>query len=214
MSDERPPRDDEQDEPEERPRSRDRDDDLFERRDRQRSRDRRDDEDRDDRSRSRGRDDFDDDFDDRRGPPVIPNQLRIAGYIWIIIGIIILINGVILLGIIGQGGDKGVVVGGSCGVILIALFGGVFIHVGMQSNSGTARDTLGNGIGSILIGLLQAGSAIVYLNAGHTFPAIVGFAGCAGLLIAGVFAIMARADYLEYRRYIKQSDRRRGRDFD
>ena len=103
----------------------------------------------------------DDDYDSTRVPPY-PNQLKIAGYLWMAFGILILANGLYSLAVIYggvRGGGGAIAVGGGLGVALIALFGGAFIHVGLQSINGTARDTMGNGIGSLVFAALQFGSA-------------------------------------------------------
>src|SRR5262245_30675645 len=87
-----------------------------------------------------------------------PNTVRIAGVIWVVFGALILLNAalnvVLNLGAGAAGGPPG---GGICPLLVAALFGAAFAHVGLQSLRGTARDTLGNGIGSIVIGLLNAG---------------------------------------------------------
>lgn len=147
-----------------------------------------------------------DDEDGRERLVPYPSMLRNAGYLWVIFGIIILVNGGInvMMTVGNAGADQGAkVAGGTCGVLIVALLGGVFIHVGVQSINGTARDTMGNGIGSMIIGLLQAGGGVVSLQAELLLPAVISFVGCAGLLAAGVMAILARADYLDWKKQNK-----------
>lgn len=167
----------------------------------------RDDDDRDDDDRDDDRPRRYDDEDDRRRVVPYPSMLRNAGYLWVIFGLIILVNGGInvMMSVGGAGGadQDAKVAGGTCGILVVALLGGVFIHVGMQSINGTARDTMGNGIGSMIIGLLQAGGGVVYLRADMMLPAVVSFVGCAGLMAAGVMAILARADYQEWKKQNK-----------
>src|SRR5436309_3016592 len=87
-----------------------------------------------------------------------PRAVRAAGVIWIVFGGLILLGAAVnlLLTVGRQAGDGATAAGGVCGGLFAAFIGGVFVHVGVQSISGTARDTLGNGIGSILFGVLYA----------------------------------------------------------
>jgi hypothetical protein len=71
----------------------------------------------------------------------------------------------------------------------------VFLVLGIQTVRGAVRDTLGNGIGSLVFGL-------IFLILGVAAPGAssVGDAGltglCAsGLLVAGVLALAGRRDY-------------------
>jgi hypothetical protein len=170
----------------------------------------RDDDDRDERPRRRDdgdrphrRREHDADRDRDHGPPY-PSQLTIAGYLWIAFGLLILVSGVyffIQLQNVPRGGAEAV--GGTIGIILVALFGAIFIHVGIQSINGTARDTLGNGIGSLVLAMLQFGGAALLFNHGLTLRASLNCLCGAGLLIAGVLAILARADYLDWKKHNK-----------
>jgi hypothetical protein len=140
-----------------------------------------------------------------------PVTVTIAGIAWIAFGGLILLNLLVVLLILfvaaagQQGGGRGAfVAGGVCGALLLGLFGAVFIHVGVQSVRGTARDTLGNGIGSIIFGVLnlgagaaQAGAAQV--GAAQVIQAGVGFLAGAGLIAAGVLALVGRNDYKAWR---------------
>jgi hypothetical protein len=155
----------------------------------------------------------DDQFDDyeERGPyyrdeSAYPVLVRTAGIVWIVFGGLILLNMALTVALLAvaapaagnQGG--GLVAGGTCAVVLMGLFGGVFIHVGVQSITGTARDTLGNGIGSIIFGLLNFGGGAARLLAGDPISGGLNFfAGC-GLLAAGVLALVGRADYRDWKR--------------
>src|SRR5215208_4099316 len=94
-----------------------------------------------------------DDYDDRpaRGSVPFPGGVKAAGIIWIAFG---------TLGLIGQGisfalgAAGGAAQGGprppggnACGVGCGVLFALVFLLVGIQTVKGTAKSTLGNGIG-------------------------------------------------------------------
>lgn len=145
--------------------------------------------------RRRRRRDDDDEEGARDFRPAYPRQLTIASSIWIKVGILILICGAVLL--IDEGGAN-CIVGGLATVILIMLFGAVFIHVGVHTLNGTAHDTLGNGTGSLIFGLIEGASGVKYVNEGETLAGLISLASCLGLLVAGVFALHARGDYLDW----------------
>jgi hypothetical protein len=174
------------------------------------------------------RDDYDelDEIEFRRPP--VPGTVRAAGVIWIVFGCLILLgaaaNLVVSVGAAGAGaGPRAAAPGqppagvGICGALVNALFGAAFVFVGVQSFNGTARDTLGNGIGSIGIGLLNGGCGALFVaagvaggGAGAPLAVVVGAAsilGGLGLLAAGVLALVGRAGYRAY----KDSGRRRRR---
>ena len=144
--------------------------------------------------------------------PVYPTTVTIAGIAWIIFGGLIIVNLLVFLLFMfvmaagAQGGERGAAVaGGVCGGFLFGLFGAVFIHVGIQSVRGTARDTLGNGIGSIFFGLLNVGSGLLQAGSGQVIQGGVGFVLGAGLIAAGVLALVGRSDYKAWRQAQKAS---------
>ena len=161
----------------------------------------------------------------RRSP--FPRMVQTAGVIWIVFGSLILLNGTVnlLLSFTMKeqvGGAEST--GRMCGVLLILLFGAVFIHVGVQSVRGTARDTLGNGIGSVIFALLAGGVGAVMLVAGFALgelalliAVIAGgiylLAGL-GLLAAGVMALAGREEYKAWKQSQQRPRRRRTRDDD
>jgi hypothetical protein len=146
-------------------------------------------------------------------PPAIPGSVRAAGIIGIIFGALILLNGAVLLlfllvlsGQAQQGAGGAVASGVVCVGLFVALIGGVFIHVGIQSLGGTAKDTLGNGIGSIIFAALIGGSGLIRLvalgvNWVEMIGAVVNLLGGAALLLAGVLALVERDGYRAYRRF-------------
>lgn len=154
--------------------------------------------------------------------PRIPGSARAAGIIWIVFGGIILLNAAISLLIalaLAPPQERAPAMSGAvCGVLFAGLVGGVFIHVGIQTVGGTAKDTLGNGIGSLLIGVLLGLCALglmvaaeltgwrrpgVDLKAHDLIIAVVNLLAACGLVVAGVLALAGREGYREYRRYRK-----------
>jgi hypothetical protein len=140
-----------------------------------------------------------------------PVAVRAAGIVWIIFGCLILLNAAVNFLLTAGAAAAGApqVAGGTCGLLLAVLFGAVFIHVGIQSVRGTAKDTLGNGIGSIVIGALNMGIGGVLMAAGLAAPgtasliAVVGggisiLGGC-GLIGAGILALAGRSAYRSWR---------------
>lgn len=124
-----------------------------------------------------------------RREPKLPGIVLAAGIIWIIIGapiVLFMLIPLLLAVLFGQLGGAG----GALILItgLIAAFGAVFITVGVKTIRGTAADTLGNGIGSIIFGLLMGGLSLDLQHGG---------AGLA-LIVAGVLALVGRAGYLAW----------------
>src|SRR5262249_3071463 len=109
-------------------------------------------------------DDYED-YDDRgidRGVP-FPAGVMAAGIIWIAFGVLGITSSI--LGFVlnagraapGQGPSSGA--GGGCG-LLVAI---AFLVVGIQTVKGTAKGSLGNGIGSVVFGLLYGGLALLMI---------------------------------------------------
>jgi hypothetical protein len=167
-------------------------------------------------------------YDDDREPPIhheptFPGTVRTAGIIWIIFGSMILLNllGMLLFvfgfAVAGPGGNKeGAIVGMLCGGALMALFGGAFVYVGVQSVRGTAADTLGNGIGSIVFGLLNLGVGFL-LVVSQPQTVIAGGINClvgVALFLAGILALAGRGPYRDWREANLPQRRRRFEDDD
>jgi hypothetical protein len=69
----------------------------------------------------------------------------------------------------------------------------------MQTVNGSARDTMGNGVGSLVFALVNFGAAALYFRDGLLLPGVLyGICGT-GLLVAGLMAILARTDYLDWK---------------
>ncbi len=182
------------------------------------------------------------DYDEEETP--FPQKVKIAGIIWITVGCLILVNLVasLLLNFVvaasaGPEAAGKAVGGGICPALVIGLFGAAFLHVGIQSIRGVARDTLGNAIGSLVFALIEfgfaaaLGAAAVYMNANQNaqrgpalvVAAFVGMVASAifGLMLfaAGILALAGRSQYKLWRkeeaRRLKQeaADRKTARRF-
>jgi hypothetical protein len=149
-----------------------------------------------------------------------PQKVKVAGLIWLTVGGLILVGAVVssvlILG--GSGDHPGKAPGAGCVGVLQLLVGLVFLHVGNQTVRGTARDTLGNGIGSLIFGLISLvyGGfmivAVVVTLAGRVkedavpvmvafgIVAVLGIVAGLGLLLAGILALVGRDDYQAWRR--------------
>jgi hypothetical protein len=159
------------------------------------------------------------------GQVTYPQSVKTAGVIWIIFGCLILLNAAVNLWVtMSQAALRGGPAPAGLGAVVIgALFGAVFIHVGNQSTKGTARDTLGNGIGSLVFALLNGAYGVMLVMVGLAGMAIgapmaivvlavggVGILAGVGLLAAGVLALVGRAEYIAWRRAHKSAKARRG----
>jgi hypothetical protein len=150
-------------------------------------------------------------------PRQLPGRVLTAGIIWILIGGLILVNGLItlvLLMALAAAPDApaavkgGFMATGGCTVLLIALFGAAFILVGVQTVKGTAKDTLGNSIGSLVFGALVIAGGIVNMTRGEVIQAGIGILAAGGLIAAGVLALVGRADYRAWRQAQQRARRR------
>jgi hypothetical protein len=172
----------------------------------------------------------DDDFDDDEpGPlPSVPGLARAAGIIWIVYGIgglcTTILGFVLQAGNQAAGGANAAGPGGGnpsspCCSIAITI---TFAYCGMQTIKGQAKDTLGNSIGSLVLGLLQFSAGVFFLLAGAevfgngifdpTFALIVGavllFMGSM-LLLAATLGLMGRRAYLDWRAIAHPKKKRR-----
>jgi hypothetical protein len=146
--------------------------------------------------------------------PPYPWMAAAAGITWIVFGGLILINLLVLILFVYRlaagGNPGGAAVGGGCGGLLLGLFGGAFLHVGLQTLNGTARDTLGNGVGSFVIGLLNLGASFLQAAAGQFIQAAIAFVCGLGLIAAGGLALVGREEYKAWRRAKKGSPHPQG----
>lgn len=158
----------------------------------------------------------------------LPGIVKAAAIIWILFGCLGILGNIInIVTSAGNaanqpGGIGAALAGPMCGIVV----SGVFLMAGINTLKGNARDTLGNGIGSIFFAFLQFGlAALMFLGAAFADKAIeemkkdpnnpqitkeqiqtaatitggilVGMSGLLGL--AGVLALAGRASYLDYR---------------
>ena len=142
--------------------------------------------------------------DDANGPR-FPPVVLVAGIAWIVFGGLILLNLVfVVLAVLVAAGAQGgaqqgaFLAGGLCVAVVIGLFGAAFLFVGIQTVRGTARDTLGSAIGSLVIGalnLLAGGGAVMTGN----IQGVINLLAGAGLVTAGVLALVGRSEYRAWR---------------
>jgi hypothetical protein len=140
-------------------------------------------------------------------PARMPGTVLTAGILWILFGsFLIIYMGINLLAVFtvpmhrDPGLQRGFVGVATCVSILVGLFAAAFLFVGLQTVRGTARDTLGNGIGSLIFGALLLSDGVAQGLKGVYVPMLLSFLGCCGLLTAGVLALVGRSAYREYRR--------------
>jgi hypothetical protein len=138
--------------------------------------------------------------------PGFPPAVRAAGIVWIVAGALILLTlgGNVLLSLGSPGADPAngpYFAGQMCGAAFVGLFGAAFIFVGIQTANGTARDTMGNAVGSILLGLLNWAGAALNGAEGRFVVAGCAFVCGAALLVAAVLALVGRGAYKEWRRW-------------
>lgn len=134
----------------------------------------------------------------------VPAIVMTAGIVWIVFGSLKLLMVPLSLLLAAMRVPAFV-----CVAVLDGLIGGGFVAVGVQTVQGKARDTLGNGFGSIIFGILSCGSGAYRLIAldQAILGNIDGLVG-AGLIGAGICALIGRDDYKAGRRRRKRRRRR------
>jgi hypothetical protein len=146
--------------------------------------------------------------------PAYPTTVTIAGIVWIIFGGLTLLNSLVLVLLIADGGQAGAAAAGieSVGLVPGIIVAPLFIFVGVQivgGVRGTARDTLRNGIVSIIFGLLNFGfgllncSGALQAGSGQVIQAGIGFLAGVGFFTAGVLALVGRSNYKTWRKVQK-----------
>jgi hypothetical protein len=137
--------------------------------------------------------------------PAFPILVKVAGIIWIIYGCLALAAmslNVAMFALSTPANERqrdDLIAAATCSVCCVGPVAAVFILVGYQSIRGTANDTLGNGIGSIIFGALGFASGITLTLAAQLFQAAMVLAFAALLISAGVLALIARSDYRLWR---------------
>jgi hypothetical protein len=137
--------------------------------------------------------------------PEHPATVKIAGILWIIFGGLLLLAGVgySVVEVVQNYGSRGdplypalMTVSIGCGAAIPGLIGAAFVLVGIRSVRGKARGTLGNSIGSIVLGgSLCWLSAAFVMGWGGGWMNILVFACGSGLLTAGVLGLIGRGKY-------------------
>jgi hypothetical protein len=168
-----------------------------------------------------------DEWDDQDRPLIrasVPGKVQAAGVIWLIFGCLSIAGALLQLalafagradpapgsgGAVGAAGVRGASSGGACCGI---LFGAVFLHAGFQCIRGTARDVLGNGIGSLLFGLLYTAIAVIILLIQPAEPSELFTLGfllvlALALYVAGALALAARSEYKAFQQATRQLNR-------
>lgn len=190
------------------------------------------DEDEDDWPRGRRMDrERDDDYggdggEDFTEPVTFPAIVRVAGIIWLCVGGLSTLNMAAAF-LLGGVNNAGVGAGpGCCPGLVAGVVAFAFLHCGYQTVTGKAKDTLGNGIGSIVLGLLQLAGALLIgvggvlaQNQGANGPppevlmAVAVVAGVLGaaLVLAGILALAGRSRYREWREVNAPPPKRRRR---
>lgn len=137
-------------------------------------------------------------YDHGSDVPAFPVLVKVAGIMWIVYGCLMVLNQVVwqAAGPAAPGARRQAVA--SSGGCLGIVFAIAFFLAGAQSLRGTARDTLGNSIGSFVIGALNVGVGVLFLawgGVGAVLPVVAG----ACLIVAGILALIGRADYKRWR---------------
>ncbi len=121
-----------------------------------------------------------------------PGVVTAAAVLWIIFGALGLLGQLMTL-------TRGVRPQAMVGLAIAVAF----IVAGVQTISGKAKDTLGNGIGAIVIGVLNVGFLFYLMTVAPRFMAgailLTGAPVALGLVVGGILALVGRQGYREWR---------------
>lgn len=163
--------------------------------------------------------------------PRFPGTVLTAGIIWICVGGFALCSAVLNLALAGAAGPQAGGPNPAAGACCPMLIGIAFLVCGFQTVKGTASDTRGNAVGSLLLGGLQMLLSLLFaiVGVGRNAPnnaaqgiepiamliaaVLVGGLGTA-LIAGGVLALTGRKQYLAWRKYHKPGRKARRRDGD
>jgi hypothetical protein len=124
---------------------------------------------------------------------------KVAGWVWISYGVLVGCVSLLMA-----------IVGGWVLFLIVLVVASIFAYIGSQTVRGRAKDTLGNGIGSIAFGLFGLQDAIRKFSAltadGDFAGALGSFFGSLILLVAGAIALIGRTGYKQWRAS-RQSER-------
>ena len=133
-----------------------------------------------------------------------PIAATVASIIWIAFGCFSLLGaGLMMAGFLMVGAADGPVrlIFALLIVLIPCSFAAAFIFVGVQTVRRKARDTIGNGIGSIAIGLLYFAPMLKRSDSVQGVRAAQGLAFLAALLVvAGILALAGRSRYKAWRK--------------
>ena len=141
-----------------------------------------------------------------------------AGIIWVGVGGLVFLSTLVELALLFGAAQPaaandprgaGFATGLLCGMVIRGAICAAFVYVGVQTVRGAAKDTLGNAIGSILFGLFQVGGGLVVLAAKNVVGAVMGLGAGVVLFAAGIFALVGRSEYKEWRRLRRRRRKRR-----
>ncbi len=140
--------------------------------------------------------------------------ITVAGWLWMVTGVLIAVMSIINLGVYSAMDFAGVVgaqPAGSCWILLGMIIGAVLVHIARSTLIGTTSDTLGNGIGSIAFGLFFGAIGMFVIRTSYLYGIderfvfslfSIGLVNCLiamALEFAGILAISARTDYRAWR---------------
>ena len=114
---------------------------------------------------------------------------RIAGWIWMLLGLLFICGGVLLIVVT----PKGAPVESMIAILLLlimVIFGLLFGYAGLQVVKGRASGLIWRGIGSLLLGLIGLAANIDYSIAAM-FPALM-------LILAGLLALVGIKGYRQW----------------
>jgi hypothetical protein len=120
-----------------------------------------------------------------------PRVVALAAWIWVVTGVLYVLIA------LGLAASTGIPIAAMTVFVVVALFALAFFVVGVQTLRGTQKDTLGNGVGSIGIGVI--GLVGTAQSAATTSTTLAGYGFEVMLIVAGALALGGRDAYRAWR---------------
>lgn len=130
-----------------------------------------------------------------------PTTVMLAGIAWIMIGGLGMCNALVMVGMAGAAANQkdAAAAGSACTPVAVGGVALCFLFVGVQTVRGTAKDTLGNAVGSLVFAAFNFLACAAVAVGGEPIVAAVSSVIGFGLVAAGVLALVGRGAYRQWR---------------
>jgi hypothetical protein len=122
-------------------------------------------------------------------------RVKVAAWMWIAIGILFIISGFVLaVSTVNSTDSYNILIGLLVAFITLA-FGSFFLYAGRSTLTISAKDVLGNGLGSIAFSIFGIAPGLQSLESGRIAEAIGALIPTVVLFVSGVVVLIGRGEY-------------------